>query len=272
MSNQGVWFGAMCLDPVRDYVVGPKWWHRWSVKNGYSFLSDAFVHHPIELETFSSRSIEPTVVPHGEYPMPPPSCSSAELKRELGIPDSDNVALCYGHLRDNKNLKTSIEAVAATPGYSLVVAGSEAAPGQIQSSDYVRFAKEIDAESSVFWKIGYQTDQDTSNLFQMSDCILLPYDSSFVSASGVLFIAVPFEVPLIASCGDGPLAAAVQDYGLGIRIPKPTITQVSQALKSVDEVAESARWNDFRHEHSYDRNAELLLDRIAVFHNLQNQE
>src|SRR5580658_6587793 len=44
LARSGVRFSAMLHDPVRDYVVGPKWWHRRSIRSGYSFLSQAFVH------------------------------------------------------------------------------------------------------------------------------------------------------------------------------------------------------------------------------------
>src|SRR5262245_14579524 len=37
MRQSGIVFGAIVHDPVRDYVVGPHWWHRWSVAEGYSF-------------------------------------------------------------------------------------------------------------------------------------------------------------------------------------------------------------------------------------------
>lgn len=28
LSRSGIVFGAIVHDPVRDYVVGPSWWHR----------------------------------------------------------------------------------------------------------------------------------------------------------------------------------------------------------------------------------------------------
>src|ERR1039458_7592062 len=48
LARSGIRFGAMLHDPVRNYVAGPAWWHRWSVRAGYSFLSEAFVHEPVD--------------------------------------------------------------------------------------------------------------------------------------------------------------------------------------------------------------------------------
>ena len=265
LERQGVWFGAMALDPVRDYVVGPAWWHRKSIAAGYSFLNDAFVHHPIAIETFSRRQVAVTVLPHGEYPMPAPTQSREAIRARFGIAATDRVLLCYGHLRDNKNLKVSIDAIAKLDRVRLVVAGSEASPGQIQSAWYKEYARKQGVFEKVHWEIGYQSDQATSDLFAMADVALLPYDPSFVSSSGVLHVAVPFKVPLIASCGEGALSKALEEYKLGIRIPSADPLALANAIQAIDSVSKSAKWEEYRKEHTYRRNAELLVERIHAY-------
>ncbi len=263
----GVWIGAMVLDPARDYVVGPRWWHHRSVRAGYSFLADAFVHHDIDLREHGAPEMPTTVVPHGDYPMPPATKTPEKLRHELGIPNDSMVALCYGHLRDNKNLKISLDAVAKTNSITLVVAGSEAAPGQTQSSEYKKYAEDREVSDRVRWLIGYQSDVETANLFTLADVALLPYDDSFVSASGILYIAVPFQVPLIVSCGDGPLALTVEEYSLGMRISSPSVEAITNAFREVPQVSESARWGAFQKEQSYERNAAIIIDRMALYRN-----
>jgi hypothetical protein len=66
LAKQGVIFGAIVHDPVRNFVLGPLWWHHWSIASGYSFLREAFVHEAIELDTVHSMpQLHTTVIPHG---------------------------------------------------------------------------------------------------------------------------------------------------------------------------------------------------------------
>jgi hypothetical protein len=44
LAKKGIVLGTIAHDPVRDFVVGPLWWHRWSVRLGYSFMRHVFVH------------------------------------------------------------------------------------------------------------------------------------------------------------------------------------------------------------------------------------
>ncbi|WP_186774792.1 glycosyltransferase family 4 protein [Allorhodopirellula solitaria] len=260
--ESGVWFGAMVLDPARDYVVGPAWWHQRSVSAGYSFLCDAFVHHDIDLRDHGAPGIPTTVVPHGDYPMPNPTKTSMELRQELQVPPGDTVVLCYGHLRDNKNLQTSIDAIASVQNITLVVAGSEAAPGQQQSAQYQHYASERHVGDKVRWLIGYQSEIETANLFTMADVALMPYDKSFVSASGILYIAVPFQVPMIVSCGDGPLAQTIQEYSLGVRMSEPSVEAIQDGLQRVLSSPGKPRWEAFQKEQSYERNAAIVIERM----------
>lgn len=266
LSEKGVWFGVMALDPVRDYIVGPKWWHDWSVKAGYSFVDDAFVHHEIDLSKFGGGKLKATVVPHGNYPMPPASKNRHQMRRGLCIPEDHRVALCYGHLRDNKNLRSSIRAIADSRNVTLVVAGSEAAPGQTQSAEYQAYANEVGAQEKIRWVIGYQSDQSTANLFTLCDFALLPYDRSFVSTSGILHIAVPFRVPLIVACGDGALAQAVESYQLGVRMADPSTSSIVKAFEQIESVSHKAKFDRFSVEHSYERNAAIIKKCIENHH------
>jgi glycosyltransferase involved in cell wall biosynthesis len=265
-SNRGVWFGAMLLDPIRDYVVGPKWWHRISVRAGYSFLNDVFVHHAIDLAPYGGGDVRCTVVPHGQYPMPNPSAELNQIRSGLGIPSNCYVALCYGHLRDNKNLSHSIKALQDRPDWFLIVAGTEAAPGQKQSSEYQSDAAKLGVSDRVLWRIGYQTDQDTANLFSAASLLLLPYDKSFVSVSGLLFIAAQFRKPLLYSCGDGSLSDLVSRYRLGYRMSSSSPENIQNGLDKTLLNCPSADWERFIRENSYDRNVQIISDRISDFH------
>ena len=105
LARNGVVFGAIVHDPVRDYVVGPGWWHKRSVAAGYSFLREAFVHAAINLDTVRPMgNMRTTVIPHGPFAFPAASKSREQVRCELGIPRDGRVLLAFGHLRDGKNL------------------------------------------------------------------------------------------------------------------------------------------------------------------------
>src|SRR6476469_1952485 len=105
LTKKGVVFGAVVHDPVRDFVVGPHWWHRWSIACGYSFLREAFVHDPIELDTVRPMpQLQTSVIPHGNYSFPKPNQSREEMRFSLNLPLDEKVMLAFGHIRDKKNL------------------------------------------------------------------------------------------------------------------------------------------------------------------------
>jgi hypothetical protein len=78
-ARRGVVIGTIAHDPVRDFVVGPLCWHRWSVSLGYSFVRHVFVHDdtPVDLGGKRPKGIQVHEIPHGPYEV-------AE-KYELGV-------------------------------------------------------------------------------------------------------------------------------------------------------------------------------------------
>ena len=93
-SRRGVRFAAVIHDPVRDYVVGPRWWHRFSIAQGYSFLDVAFVHSPIHLDTGLVRSkLSTVVIPHGPFPYPASPSSVPDLRARLRLPGGVNIGM-----------------------------------------------------------------------------------------------------------------------------------------------------------------------------------
>ena len=81
-AGAAIVFGAIVHDPVRDYVVGPRWWHRRSVASAFSFLKEAFVHEAIDLDTVRPMpNLRTTVIPHGPYHFSKPKRSRDEVRR-----------------------------------------------------------------------------------------------------------------------------------------------------------------------------------------------
>jgi glycosyltransferase involved in cell wall biosynthesis len=87
LAKKGIVLGTIAHDPVRDFVVGPVWWHRWSVRLGYSFVRDIFVHDdtPVDFGGRQPEGIAVHQIPHGPYEVAEPKIGRLEMRRRLGF-------------------------------------------------------------------------------------------------------------------------------------------------------------------------------------------
>lgn len=265
LAQQGITFGAIVHDPVRDFVVGPMWWHRWSIAKGYSFLREAFVHDAIDLDTVRPmHQLRTTVIPHGPYQFPEPSLSREEMRSRLNLPAEAKVMLAFGHLRPNKNLDLVIRAMAEVPEVYLVVAGKETSSSQPLVPGYQALAEEMGVGNRIRWQVGFIPDKEVAHFFIASDLILLTYSRSFRSASGVLNTAVQYGKPCLASGGEGCLASAIQDYNLGIWIVPDSSDEIIAGLKQWLTQHLGSCWDAYLQHHSWTRNADLTLKALQI--------
>ena len=205
-ANSGVKFGVVVHDPVRDFVMGPLWWHRRSIADAYSFISEAFMHEEIKLDTIRPMpSLRTTVIPHGPFRFPDPTESRELARKKLQVPGNAIVLLSFGHIRDGKNLDLAIRALPDLPSVYLVVAGKEQSSGQKPISYYQDLARTTGVQERCRWIHGHLPQNEAANLFAASDLILLTYSKDFRSAGGVLNVAVRYRKPCVASSGGGNL-------------------------------------------------------------------
>jgi glycosyltransferase involved in cell wall biosynthesis len=87
LAKKGIVVGTIAHDPVRDFVVGPQWWHRWSVRLGYSFVRHIFVHDDTAVDFGGKQpeGIEVHQIPHGPYEVAEPKIGRVEMRRRLGF-------------------------------------------------------------------------------------------------------------------------------------------------------------------------------------------
>ena len=92
LARRGVVIGTIAHDPVRDFVVGPLWWHRWSVRLGYSFVRHVFVHDdtPVDFGGKRPEGIEVHEIPHGPYEVAEPKIGRLEMRRRFGFLTTDD--------------------------------------------------------------------------------------------------------------------------------------------------------------------------------------
>ena len=259
LAQKGVRFGAIVHDPVRNFVVGPVWWHRWSISCGYSFLQEAFVHEAITLDTVKPMpKLQTTVIPHGTYSFSKANKSSAETRKSLNLPLEAKVMLAFGHIRDNKNLDLAIRALANFPDLYLLVAGKEQSSGQKPVTYYQNLAKQLGVSDRCRWLIEFIPDTKVANLFTAVDLVLLTYSNNFRSASGVLNTSVYYRKPCLASSGDSPLRSVVSKYNLGIWVKPDNLDAITKGIQQWLENPSNAKWEKYLSENSWEINAQLV--------------
>lgn len=267
LARRSVKFGVVVHDPVRDFVLGPKWWHLYSISQAYSFIETAFVHEAGAIDTGwpSRNNLRQAVIPHGPYEFPTPKnpISRDQIRQDMHIPADAKVLLSFGHIRDGKNLDSVIRALVHLPNCHLIVAGTEQSSGQRSASWYRELSGGLGVSARCHWHVRFISDEDVYKFFTAADIVALLYSADFRSASGVLNASSQFGLPVIASSGEGPLKTLVHSYQLGRWIEPGDWNQLPQALKSLFEAPHTPDWDKYRIENSWERNARIVLKYLA---------
>lgn len=263
LARKGVRIGTIAHDPVRDFVLGPLWWHRGNVRKAYSFVSHVFVHDNTSVDFGGPRPehLATHLIPHGPFEVAAPRKDRAVLRRDRGFAETDTVFLAFGQIRDGKNLDRFLRAMKELPeSVKLLVAGSGGSGSQRPPEYYKKLAAELGIGDRCIWDLRYVPDEETGDLFEVSDHLLLTYSAKFRSASGVLNTAVSCRKSVLASSGPGPLKTAVEGYSLGVFVAPDEDAAILEGARRL--LAEPGRpeWGRYEQENSWEENARRVID------------
>lgn len=262
----GVRFGVVAHDPVRDFVIGPLWWHNLCIRQAYSFIDDVFVHEKgrIDMGGVNPESSRIHEIPHGPYAHPAPCKGRQAMRAELGFSSEDVVFLSFGQIRDGKNLDLFIRALAQTPEtIKLLVAGRGDSESQKPPSYYQQLAIEAGVEERCKWLVRYIGDDEIADIFEAADFVLLTYSKAFVSASGVMNIAVEKRRPVLASGGAGPLKTAVTTYRIGRWLEELEPESMKTAVLELNMNRQTFEFDSYREAFSWARNAQVVKEAVS---------
>ena len=256
---RGTKYAANLHDPVRNFVVGPKWWHKFSVRLAYLPLDFVLVHDQLPEPSPVPTRVRVVQVPHGLYEISGPPVNVGEIRRRWGVKDGQKVLLAFGFVRDGKNLDLAVRALAQVPEAFLVVAGSVASGKEKPFAFYRQLAGELGVADRCHFAEGFVSDDELGKFFAGTDFVLLTYAATFHSQSGVLNIAARARKPVLASASPSPLIESVRKFQLGVTVEPDLLNAIISGLKQLLSTPTSPRWEDYEAAASWAVNASGIL-------------
>ncbi len=172
---------------------------------------------------------------HGTYSIYPrrPESRSA-VRSALGIEPDETVLLCFGAVRPYKNIDAVIAALAVVGDLRVrvVVAGWEYGYAAAVPGDRLGRTRALTRHAGVHDRVhllpGPFGIEQTAELFEASDIVMLPYRAS--SGSGVLCMALSFGTPVICSAVGG-MGEYLPDERYGTILDGPTASAIAAAIR-----------------------------------------
>ena len=257
-------YAANLHDPVRDYRVGPAWWHHLSVRLAYLPLDFVLVHDQLPTPSPVPARVKVAQVPVGIYEIGSPVPDTAAIRRDWGVQDGQKVFLAFGFVRDGKNLDLAIRSLTKVPDAFLIMAGSVAATQDRPYAFYRDLAIKLGVAGRCRFFEGFVADADLGRYFAGTDFVLLTYAGSFHSQSGVLNIAARARKPVLASASPSPLLRAVENYELGVVVAPDSADAVVEGMRQLLLSPPQPRWNEYEARAAWEVNARGVLETAGL--------
>ena len=260
----GVKYAANLHDPIRNYAVGPQWWHRLSVRMAYWPLKFVLVHDKLPEPSPVPSRVGVVEVPVGVYEISGQAVDPARIRREWGVKEGQKVFLAFGFVRDGKNLDLALRALADLPSAFFVVAGSVASAKDKPFTFYRELADKMGVADRCRFFEGFVSDTDLGAYFAGTDFVLLTYASSFNSQSGVLNIAARARKPVLASAAPSPLIESVKKFNLGVAVNPDSAEAIATGIKELLARPPAPDWEAYENAASWNMNAQRILEYLQI--------
>jgi glycosyltransferase involved in cell wall biosynthesis len=254
----GSFMVANLHDPVRNFRVGPIWWHNLSIRQGYSCLHLVAVHSDVPEEARVPARVRVVTVPHGIFPFNPSGKERSLIRQELGVSEKDTLLLSFGFIRDNKNIDLLIRALTQFPSVILVVAGRTQTSNDKPVKFYKDLARSLGLDRRCIFIEEYISNDMVAELFEACDIVALTYSASFYSQSGVLNLAASAAKPVLVSSAAGPLVETVESFGLGKAIRPDSIEEIVKGLSELLVTSHSPDWEAYYRFAGWEKNISVI--------------
>ena len=259
-------YAANLHDPVRDYQVGPAWWHHLSVWLAYLRLRFGVVHQRMPSPSPIPAHIEVIEAPVGVYDLTESREDPLVIRSRWRVPPGKKVFLAFGFIRDNKNLDLIVRALVDHPDAFLVVIGKAQSAKDRPLAFYLKLAEELGVSERTRFFDEFVPDEKLAGTFAAADFIVLTYGVSFRSQSGVLNVAARARRPVLASAGPSPMQDSVKRFSLGIFVEPDSVSALAEGIGVLlrNGIAKP-RWDDYEAYASWRVNAKIILDAVERY-------
>jgi glycosyltransferase involved in cell wall biosynthesis len=192
-----------------------------------------------ELAQFLGERRPPiTVVPHGVWTVGDAGTepgAEPELRERL----ERKRLLFFGAIRRNKGLDLLLRAAQRLPEYHITIAG-EPCDADYFHSDVLPLVRSLRAAGARIDLLDrFIDDADVGPLFTSHSAIVLPYTREFVAQSGVVFMALAYGLPVVASHAGG-LRDLLGQYEIGTSFDTGSEEGLVSAVTRLHDAANAA--------------------------------
>jgi glycosyltransferase involved in cell wall biosynthesis len=230
-----VFFTVHNVYPHRYPAYIPKWlMDRWVRRaslacDGLFVLSDLLAE---ELGRFLGTKHPPIhVSPHGVWTVPDAK-NLPTIEERL----SWKKLLFFGSIRINKGLDLLLRAADQLQGYKITIAGEPWDDDYFKAEILPRIERLRAMGMEIDLQAKFISDDQVGPLFSSHSAIVLPYTKGFVAQSGVMYMAMAYELPAVASEAGG-LRDLFREAKVGLTFKDYTPESLAAAVKSLDDPA-----------------------------------
>lgn len=140
--------------------------------------------------------------------------------------------LFFGTIRRNKGLDLFLNAAEELPGFSITVAGESNDPRYLDGEIMPQVNRLRGRGVPVDLRLRFTPEAEVGPLFASHSAIVLPYTRKFMAQSGVVFLALAHELPVVAS-EVGGLRDLFSEYEIGQTFADLTPRGLAGAVKTL---------------------------------------
>ena len=258
---------ATAHDVRRTKAILNRAWEEFWLAQFYRDADALFVHSSLQrsdLIDFSQPDASLVhIVPHGTYVYPAARTDSKTLKKNLKIPNNRRVGLCFGMVRDDKNVPELFRALGLQEDRRpfLIVAGKMTECGSSSRESLQGLVERLNLGDDVLLLDSFIETEKVGEFYQVADFACLTYRTDFTSQSGVLNVAMHFACPVLVTPAP-TLAETVAQYEIGTVCDDDTAEAICLGMTKLIDALDGEALFDFeayRRAHSWKENARLTV-------------
>ncbi len=169
------------------------------------------------------------IMPHGVWnvadALPP-----APMQQRL----AEKRLLFFGQIRQNKGLHTLLDAALELPGYRITIAGDRSDPNYFDAEITPRIEKLRAAGHTIDLRDSFLPESALPALFAEHSAMVMPYTPEFRAMSGVIYMAMAYEIPVISTAVGG-LRDLLEEFRVGVTCKSHTPAALAAAVRELCE-------------------------------------